>query len=888
MTTIMSILFTATMMVELLLLGQHSQAQELSPPMTKIGQQQRALQNEYSIDFDACFANLDLSNANIDGYLNQTEYLQFVQRAANGTLDNTWYGTPIDQFFLLPQEYINLYNLLACGNENIGCPTIEGIYIGGYQLLGAYIDAGIELSEQQYFKYSSLCKQYDTDITSSPTTTSSVVSTTPPSPTPVTLAPAIPMSSVPTPSHTMSPVIVDITDPPYSGTIVSTFTYEIYNTVSLNAQSIMTGTNPTNMAMDVLLQSTTDFVNDVVNNLEERIRGGGRGQTAGKGRKLDVALESDAAVSIDQIRDIICSQPVNVNSCQMITASAELTLTDEPRLTTELRMKNMISRALTDPGITIPGSSGLFYVGPIDPFDAIGIPPPDVTGPDGGEGKGPPSWVVPVSICAVNIGMIILLLLVGTQIRKRKRSRREPSSGDLKGDISGSYESDPEVFVGEQTEVSPFPDIDLESGKGKDSTPNPFLVSDSDSDSESDMHRKNEACINIDDMNDFNNRQRESSSDASSDTSSDTTEDIIDDDVSDGDVSKQAELKRMHLIAVEALVMEGTYMKVVRRSITLFQSLLTFCFLFSLTFSACPERANKIGDMMVEYDGREEELLNHLAMMIETKNRAAVDNDSRSSARDSLQSTEAGGVRNPYDDDDDSSSTTDWSSESSDDGFSSIDSTTLNKSDVEISTVDVLAAAEAKVVTDDLNSPKLSPSKEVPHVSDLDEAIQAGDWTAVGTTAALMATVATRRSERDEEEVDSIEDSMNASQNSYSTNERDQVAEFDQLVEQGDWEAIIAAASKFEDTASHLGSMNESRHSMDDSLTSLEESSSNLERKDVIDEIQALVREVMPDELENLHEMLLQYNGREEDLLETLRTMQERSNMVAEVGDDNN
>ena len=291
--------------------------------------------------------------------------------------------------------------------------------------------------------------------------------------------------------------------------------------------------------------------------------------------------------------------------------------------------------------------------------------------------------------------------------------------------------------------------------------------------------------------------------------------------------------------------------------------------------------------MMLEYDGREEELLNHLAKLIETNNRAAADNESRSSARDSLLSTEEGGVRNPYDDDDDSSSTTDWSSESSDDGFSSIDSTTLNKSDVEISSADVLAAAESKV-TDFLDSSKLSPSKEVPNVNDLDEAIQAGNWTAVGTTAALMATVATRRSERDEEEVDSIEDSMNASQNSYSTNERDQVAEFDQLVEQGDWQAIIAAASKFEDTASHLGSMSESRHSMDDSLTSLEETSSNLERKDLIDEIQALVREVMPDELENLHEMLLQYSGREEDLLETLRTMQERSNMVAEVGDDNN
>lgn len=536
MTTIMSILFTNVP-------GQQLQSQELSPPMSKIGQQQRALQNEYSIDFNACFANLDLSNANVDGYLNQTEYLQFVQRAANGTLDNTWYGTPIDQFFLLPQEYINLYNLLACGNENFGCPTIEGIYIGGYQLLGAYIDAGIELSAQQYFKFSSLCKQYDTDITSSPT---------PPSPTPITLTPPpIAMSSVPTLSQTMSPVIVDITDPPYSGTIVSTFTYEIYNTIALNSQSIMTGTNPINMAMDVLLQSTTNVMNDVVNNFDERIRG--RGWT-GKGRRLLVALGSSDAVSIDRIQDVICSEPVNVNSCQMVIASVELTLTDEPKLTTELRMKNMISRALTDPGITISASSGLFYVGPIDPFEAIVIPPV-VTGPDGGEGNGTPKWVVPVSISAVAIGVIVLLVLVGIQIRNKQKSS---SPNELKKDFSGSYESDPEIFVGEQIEVSPFPDIDLESGKGKDNTPNPFLVSDSDSDSESDMYiKKDEAnIITLDDMKDFNNRRRESSSDASSDT----TEDIIDDDVSDGDVSKQAELKRMHLIAVGSLIMEGTYM----------------------------------------------------------------------------------------------------------------------------------------------------------------------------------------------------------------------------------------------------------------------------------------------------------------------------------------
>jgi hypothetical protein len=77
------------------------------------------------------------------------------------------------------------------------------------------------------------------------------------------------------------------------------------------------------------------------------------------------------------------------------------------------------------------------------------------------------------------------------------------------------------------------------------------------------------------------NQRPESSSDASSDT----TEDIIDDDVSDGDVSKQAELKRMHLIAVEALVMEGTNMKYYKGGPTLFSSCLLTLFLFTFVFS---------------------------------------------------------------------------------------------------------------------------------------------------------------------------------------------------------------------------------------------------------------------------------------------------------------
>jgi hypothetical protein len=42
-------------------------------------------------------------------------------------------------------------------------------------------------------------------------------------------------------------------------------------------------------------------------------------------------------------------------------------------------------------------------------------------------------------------------------------------------------------------------------------------------------------------------------------------------------------------------------------------------------------------------------------------------------------------------------------------------------------------------------------------------------------------------------------------------------------------------------------------------------------------EIEALVRRVVPEEMNNIDEMMDQYNGREEELIETLRTMQERA-----------
>ena len=41
-------------------------------------------------------------------------------------------------------------------------------------------------------------------------------------------------------------------------------------------------------------------------------------------------------------------------------------------------------------------------------------------------------------------------------------------------------------------------------------------------------------------------------------------------------------------------------------------------------------------------------------------------------------------------------------------------------------------------------------------------------------------------------------------------------------------------------------------------------------------EIEALIREVVPDEIDNIDEMLTQFKGREQDLINTLRTMQDQ------------
>lgn len=181
----------------------------------------------------------------------------------------------------------------------------------------------------------------------------------------------------------------------------------------------------------------------------------------------------------------------------------------------------------------------------------------------------------------------------------------------------------------------------------------------------------------------------------------------------------------------------------------------------------------------------------------------------------------------------------------------------------------------------------------VPAVSraDLDAAIEAGDWAAVGATAALLAATSDSQSHSDRSNTSGdISGSKGAS--TISSVDAARAAELDHLVDAGDWEGVVLAAAKFEaaeeedESGSSSRSFSGSKDSQGGSTgvdssgytpSELSESPSKVQKREEIRaEVESLVQRVVPEEIDNVDEMMLQFKGREEELVETLRTMQER------------
>jgi hypothetical protein len=193
----------------------------------------------------------------------------------------------------------------------------------------------------------------------------------------------------------------------------------------------------------------------------------------------------------------------------------------------------------------------------------------------------------------------------------------------------------------------------------------------------------------------------------------------------------------------------------------------------------------------------------------------------------------------------------------------------------------------------------------------LDSLIESGDWAAVGATAALLAAAsdsqsATTRNSRASRSMGSRGSSVDAAR----------AAELDHLVDAGDWEGVVLAAAKFEAATEASGAVtrtsggngsaskgsNRSRtnSSSQDSSVDAEDSATGTgtftgtfdpslstsisddpsraaKLAEYRSEVEALVRRVVPEEIDNVDEMMNQFKGREEELVETLRTMQERA-----------
>lgn len=239
--------------------------------------------------------------------------------------------------------------------------------------------------------------------------------------------------------------------------------------------------------------------------------------------------------------------------------------------------------------------------------------------------------------------------------------------------------------------------------------------------------------------------------------------------------------------------------------------------------------------------------------------------------------------------DDDGSSNAGDSGWSSSAGISSLNTGSVEGLEAEKSVAGVgatLSALSERVAFND--GPDISDSDlpNIPTVSrtDLDNAIEAGDWAAVGATAALLAAASDSQSYSSKSE--QYTGTRSQGESSVSSLDAARVAELDHLVDAGDWEGVVLAAAKFQDEEgkdslpSESVSGSESRSQTDTAGPTVDSSvasSRGLKRQEYRAIVVDLVQRVVPEELQNVDEMMLQFRGREDELVETLRTMQERA-----------
>lgn len=193
--------------------------------------------------------------------------------------------------------------------------------------------------------------------------------------------------------------------------------------------------------------------------------------------------------------------------------------------------------------------------------------------------------------------------------------------------------------------------------------------------------------------------------------------------------------------------------------------------------------------------------------------------------------------------------------------------------------------------------------------SQLESQIDAEDWAAVGATAALLAAASDSQSGTTSAANSRASRASRSSGGKYPQDEAKRAAELDRLVDQGDWDGLIVAASRYEAASAAAAPAASDNNNISSTVSSPRTGSSvssgsvasgsdtgtgtigspsydttasdslgrSQRRSELRSEVEALVRRVVPEEIDNVDEMMNQFSGREEELVETLRNMQERS-----------
>lgn len=219
-------------------------------------------------------------------------------------------------------------------------------------------------------------------------------------------------------------------------------------------------------------------------------------------------------------------------------------------------------------------------------------------------------------------------------------------------------------------------------------------------------------------------------------------------------------------------------------------------------------------------------------------------------------------------------------------------------------------AATRRSSHSDSRSRGSSASSAPSMLDDLDNAIESGNWGQVGALAAVMSSQGRGSPPRGSIKKSRTYSggaaagdraqspgSIGSDSGHRASMDQARAMEIDSMVETGDWQGVVLAAARFEadqtfDGESSFSASGTSQGSSrwtgsatsattPRSMLSASQSASNMSSQrgqaEIRAEVEALVRRVVPEEADNIDEMLAQFKGREEELVETLRRMQERA-----------